>query len=99
MACQLSKFKQQESSGDVKSFLDQNVSLQSVVANLESDQEAFKHTISDMDIKLQKSKNEIIDLLAEKNCVVKAKESIEGQFNMKTQDFNKLHAETLKNEK
>ena len=88
---QLPEFEQQDSS-----IQGQNMFLQTEVANLESDQEAFKHAISDMDSKLQKSKTEIADLLSEIKCEIKAKELIEGQLTMKNQDFNELHDETLK---
>ena len=93
---QLSQFEQQDFS-----FQDQNVSLQTTVANLETNQEALKHAISDMDIKLQKSKNDSDDLLDEKNWVEKAKEFIEGQLNLKNKSENRgliIKVDTMENE-
>ena len=77
-------------------FQDQNVSLKTTVANLETNQEDLKHAISDMDIKLQKSKSDSDILLDEKNRVAKAKEFIEGQLNLKNKEFDELHAENIK---
>ena len=84
---QLCKFEEQVSNRNVESFHDQNVSRQSTVAKLESNQEALKHTLSDMEIKLQKSENDKADLLDEKNCVGKAKEIIEVRLDMKQKNL------------
>ena len=88
---QLAEFEQQH-----PWIQDQNKYLQAVAGDLESDQEAFKHTISDLGMKLQKSKTEIADLMAEVNCAVKAKEFTESQLVIKNHDFNELNAEFLK---
>ena len=87
----LSQFEQQDFS-----FQDQNVPLQTTVANLETYQESLKHAISNMDIKLQASKNDSVELLDEKNRVEKAKELIEGQLNLKNKEFDELHVEITK---
>ena len=63
------------------------MSRQSTVAKLESNQEALKHALSDMEIKLQKSENDKADLLDEKNCVGKAKEIIEVRLDMKQKNL------------
>ena len=47
-------------------YFDENSSLKDTIAHYEADQEAFKHAIHDLDMKLQKSKVEVADLISEK---------------------------------
>ena len=60
------------------------------VAQFETDQEAFKHAIEDLDIKLQKSKAEVATLIYEKNLVVKAKEISDVKLDDQNLEISKL---------
>ena len=67
-----------------------NIALKATLAQYEVGKEASDHVLQDLDIKLQKAKVEILDLISDKNQLEKVKENSEKEANDKNFEIKKL---------